>query len=243
LELLEHNGTRLRDLVVEQVARWSRVPGDPHGWRQIQTDFGAWLHHANRWLTTLVDRMVVRLPESAEASAADPAGVLTEPYWLLAVQDDGGPREILPQRQSRLNEPVVNWVPDLSIYYLRKVRILNGLHTAMVAMAGERGWGATVAEVLSNAAAREWLQELLQEEILPVLRPRVPDVDAYAAAIWRRLENPAFQHRLADIALNHSAKLAVRLQPTLLEFQSLFGRTPPRLAALCSRSAESECAR
>ena len=50
--------------------------------------------------------------------------------------------------------------------------------------------------------------------------------------VFERFANPWIEHRLADIALAHEAKLAARLAPTLAEYQTRFGKSPPLLAEL-----------
>jgi tagaturonate reductase len=45
-----------------------------------------------------------------------------------------------------------------------------------------------------------------------------------------RFRNPFQRHLLKNITLNHDAKLKVRIEPTIHEFQSIYGREPKRLA-------------
>ena len=77
-----------------------------------------------------------------------------------------------------------------------------------------------------------WLEGLLFEEIVPVLEGRCADPEGFARTTLDRFRNPFLEHQLSAIALNHEAKVAVRLSPTLEEFRERFGREPERLAAL-----------
>jgi mannitol-1-phosphate/altronate dehydrogenase len=43
------------------------------------------------------------------------------------------------------------------------------------------------------------------------------------------LRNPFLAHKLADIAMNHAAKVEVRLRPTREEYLKIFGRAPQKL--------------
>jgi tagaturonate reductase len=65
--------------------------------------------------------------------------------------------------------------------------------------------------------------------VVPVLEGRVEGPAEFARQTLERFDNPFIEHKLADIAVNHAAKVAVRLVPTRDEFQAQFGRTPPLL--------------
>jgi tagaturonate reductase len=175
------------------------------------------------WLNNLVDCMVTNPPADHPLAAKDPLLVHAEPYALWAI-------ERLPNRAvSLFAHPAIRLVDDLSPYYLRKVRILNGLHTAMVGKFLDAGF-ETVQQVLADRQAVRWVRDLLYEEIVPTIAWRVEGVAAFADETFDRLRNPFLAHRLADIALNHADKLRVRLQPTQEEYVRLFGRSPRRLA-------------
>jgi tagaturonate reductase len=221
LELVENNATCLLSLVREQATLWPAT---------AKPGFYEWLGTTNRWLNNLVDRIVVSVTDAPPWPGVDPLAVVAEPYRKLFVQDDAGPRDVLPQHE------MIDWVPDLRPAFLRKVRILNGLHTAMVAHALPRGF-ETVRQVMDDADERGWLESLLQEEILPALAWRGIDASAFAADVLERFENPFFQHRLADIARGHSHKLKTRIQPTIDDFREAFGRMPAKLASCMDQPA------
>ena len=65
--------------------------------------------------------------------------------------------------------PAILRTADVKPYFLRKVRILNGAHTALVAKVGLKRF-ETVREALDDDATRSWLERLLFEEIVPTLR-------------------------------------------------------------------------
>ena len=213
LELVEYNAARLLELVRQQATLWPATR---------DAGFLKWLETENRWLSNLVDRIVVGVTDPQPWSSNDPLAVVAEPFRMLAVEDDGQSRDVLP------NHDMVRWVPDLDRWFLRKVRILNGLHTAMVAHSLPRGF-ATVLEAVSDTAERAWLDALLNEEILPALDTRGFDERAFAAEVMERFENPFFEHRLADIAVGHDNKLMTRIAPTIEDFRNHLGRTPERL--------------
>ena len=211
-ELIERNAIRLRELVDRQAERWS-----------LDGAFRTWLVERCLWLNNLVDCMVTPPPADHPLTAEDPLFTSAEPYALWAIEKPAG-REV-----GLFRHPAIRVVDDLGPFYLRKVRILNGLHSAMVAKFLPAGF-ETVQDVLRNAAAVRWVRALLFEEIVPTIAYRVDDVAEFADETFDRLRNPFMRHRLADIALNHAAKAQVRLRPTHDEYHKLFGRTPPKLA-------------
>ena len=218
-ELVERNGTTLRALCLEQAARWN-----------LPADLVDYVRAGNRWFNSLVDRIVSGRPAEHPLLAADPLLTAAEPYALWAVEatDAGGRADpaALPFRH-----PAVEAVADVQPFSLRKIRLLNGAHSALVCKALPLGIG-TVREAVEHPAVGPWLRDLLFEEIVPVLEGRVADPRAFAEQTLERFANPFLHHRLADIALNHEAKLKTRLVPTFEDYKAKFGRPPARLAAI-----------
>ncbi|HEY1066636.1 MAG TPA: hypothetical protein VGE52_11020 [Pirellulales bacterium] len=213
-ELIERNADKLRSLVLDLAVAW----GKP-------TEFHHWLTSEVLWLENLVDRMVTA-PSSPHAEAGDdPLVVQVEPFALWAI------KRPTPGWSWPWPHPAIEVVDELSPYYLRKVRILNGLHSAMVAKFRPLGF-ETVQQVAGDEAAMEWLLGLLYEEIVPTIAHRADDVAKFARQTLDRYANPFLAHKLSDIALNHEAKVAVRLRPTYDEYTSLFGKHPKRLSEI-----------
>lgn len=212
-ELLEGNGGRLLGLVVRQAEQWS-----------LSEALMEWLRSECRWHDTLVDR-IVSAPSSQDALAAsDPLFAVAEPFalWLIEGLDGPGPLA---------EHPAVQFVERLEPYYLRKVRILNGAHTALVARARPLGF-ETVREAVLDPEVGGWLKSLLMEEIVPTLEGRTEGAEQFALDALQRFANPFLEHRLADIALHHDVKLQTRLAPTLEEYRQRFGRAPRRLSEI-----------
>ena len=209
-ELVERNAETLKGLVLEQIAKWK------------QTDARGYVEACD-WRNNLVDCIVSDVAGDHELSG-HPLAVQAEPFALLAVD---GP---IP-----LDHPAVRVVDDLDPIALRKVRILNGVHTAMVArFSSEYGDGSfvTVQDALADDAAREWVRGVLFEEIVPPIADRVDDAEGFARATLERFANPFLSHKLSDIALNHETKVQTRLQPTIADYEATFGQPPARLAAI-----------
>jgi tagaturonate reductase len=214
-ELVDANADVLRGLVFEQAQRW-RLPDV----------LMAWLDSECRWVNTLVDRIVSGRPASHPLLHVDALLTVTEPFALWAIQDDG--------RLGFLEHDAIERVPDITPYSLRKVRILNGAHTALVARALPMGI-ETVGAAIGHDDVDKWLHQLLEEEILPALGDRVEGADDFAAATFERFANPWLEHRLADIALHHETKLQTRLQPSFDDYVNRFGEKPPLLAQILGR--------
>ena len=107
---------------------------------------------------------------------------------------------------------------DIRPYRERKVRILNGTHTAMAAVGPLVGC-RTVLDAVQHPAVGAYLRHLLDDEVLPSLpAPEDPaELQQYAAAILDRFRNPALHHLLADIRLNALAKWRTRNLPVVLD--------------------------
>jgi len=211
-ELIERNADRLRDLVLTQAKRWS-----------LPAPFADWVGKGCLWLNSLVDCIVTMPPADHPLAARDRMLVCAEPYALWAIgRPPGTDPGLWPH-------PAMHVVDDMTPYFLRKVRILNGTHSAMVAKFKRAGF-ETVQQVMADREAVRWVRGLMYEEIVPVLAYRVDDVGAFADQTFDRLRNPFQAHKLADIAAHHAEKVKVRLQPTHDEYLRLFGRPPRRLA-------------
>ncbi|RMG00280.1 MAG: altronate dehydrogenase [Planctomycetota bacterium] len=224
-ELLDRNAKRLKRLVLEQAER-----------EGADDDLMDYVTMECRWCNTLVDRIVTP-PKSDEPLADDPLAAVAEPFAAWYIEQL--PQKPLPPEAPRLPSifdvlaahPAVSCVADVEAYSLRKVRILNGAHTALVAYALPKGF-TTVRESISDAHVRSWLEGLLFEEILPAVEDRVEDAESFARAVLERFANPFLEHRLEDIALHHETKLKTRLLPSFEDYKRRFDRTPDRLAAI-----------
>jgi tagaturonate reductase len=210
---LEGNGGRLLGLVVEQAKRWN-LPGE----------LVEWVRGECRWHDALVDR-IVSAPSPQDALArSDPLFAVAEPFALWLIEGSTSPGPLAEHR-------AVELVERLEPYYLRKVRILNGAHTALVAKARPMGF-ETVREAVLDPEVGAWLRALLTEEIVPALEGRTDRPEQFALDTLERFANPFLDHRLADIALHHDVKMQTRLAPTIEEFRERFGREPRLLSEI-----------
>lgn len=218
-ELIEGNGPKLRDLVLEQGRRWG-----------LGSAFEEYVTRACRFASTLVDRIVTGKPAAEAGLPDDPLLTAAEPFALWAIEAgtiEAGDTGKFPM----FTHPAIKIVEDLQPYSLRKIRILNGAHTALVCHALPRGF-ATVREAVSDPEIGAWLSRLLAEEVVPVLAGRVDGPEEYARETLERFANPFLVHKLSDIALNHPAKLKTRLLSTYRDYKAQFGKEPVEIARL-----------
>jgi tagaturonate reductase len=214
-ELIEDNGRRLRDLVLADARR-----------RHVDRSLVDRIVGSNVWAVTLVDRITTAPAPGDQAAQGEPFAVVVEPYasWVV----EGSSAEGLP------DHPAVQRTADVLPFALRKIRILNGAHTALVARTRDTPI-VLVREAMDDPDIASWLEDLLVEEVVPALGERITDGAAYVRIVLERFRNPFQDHRLGDIAAGHAGKLALRLVPTYHEYIARFGRPPRRLAALLAR--------
>ncbi|MFC5470491.1 tagaturonate reductase [Cohnella suwonensis] len=208
-ELLERNGDELKRCVLRYAEDW----GYPESFRE-------WVLTGNRFLNSLVDRIVTGHPGEQARSWFEEWGYedamldTAEPYHFWAIEAEPELDDEFPLRAAGLN---VHWVADLKPYQLRKVRILNGAHTLMTPLALLHGV-SIVRDVMQHPRFGAFVKEAVEREIVPAIPLPQDELTAYAATVYERFLNPFIDHRLADIAMNGLSKFKVRLLPTLLHY-------------------------
>jgi tagaturonate reductase len=214
-ELFEHNADTLRRLLLQLAQSW-----------RLSGNFADWLQQACTWHNSLVDRIITAQPSDDPRVRDDALAVVGEPYSLWAIETAAGAPELF-------RHPAVRFTTDHLPFFLRKVRILNAAHTALVGKAQAKGI-RLVREAMVDPEIEAWLRTLLFEEIVPVLEGRVEAPARFAQETLERFRNPFLDHKLSDIATYHEAKVKIRLMPTRDEYRARFGHTPPLLdEAIC----------
>lgn len=218
-ELVEDNGDRLRAIVRQLAERWS-----------LETAFLRWLD-AVPFCNTLVDRIVQGAPTAEQSRELD--GILgyddalvtvCEPYRLFAIE---APAEVRDRLRFAEGDPGVVMTDDVAPYRERKLRLLNGTHTALVSIALLAGC-STVGEALAHPLVGPLVRTVLLDEIVPTVR--VPDAGAFAHEVLERFANPFMRHALWDITLQGGTKWRVRLVPVIEAYARRHGRAPRGLA-------------
>jgi tagaturonate reductase len=215
-ELLEHNADKLLAVVLQLAETWG-----------LSEALRNWLQTECVWLNTLVDRIVAATPTDHPLFQKDPLLTAAEPFAFWAIQEK-------PMAGLFIRHPAIVRATDIQPYFLRKVRILNAAHTALVCQARPRGFH-TVREAVEDPELGAWLNRLLFEEIVPTLEGRVDGPEMFARQTLERFRNPFLEHKLSDIALHHEMKVKVRLVPTRDEFVARFHRRPALLDEVLAR--------
>ena len=215
-ELIEKNGEALRACILRYAAGWCLGEG-----------FARWVERENVFCNTLVDRIVTGYPkdEAIDLGYEDRMLNTSELFHLWVIE---GPRSLLaelPFDRTNLNVVVTD---DLELYRTRKVRILNGAHTAMIPYAMLEGI-ETVGECMDNAVMADFVRACVFEEIIPTLDLPREELEAYAHSVFERFRNPCIRHLCASISLNSVSKFKVRVLPSLLEYIRRTGRMPAHL--------------
>jgi tagaturonate reductase len=206
-ELFEHNADKLRGLVLQLAGKW-----------QLSDTVRRFIERECVWVNTLVDRIVSGTPRQHSLLAEDGLLIEAEPFAFWAV-------ETRDPRFQFFQHPAVHSVPDVMPYFLRKVRILNAAHTALVNKCRGKPF-VTVRDAVTNAEVLQWLRHLIFDEIVPTLGQRAPDAVRFGEQTLERFQNPFLEHKLADIAAYHEAKVRIRLMTTRDEYRAQFGREP-----------------
>lgn len=213
-ELIDNNGKALQSCVLRYAQQW-----------KLGEAFYEWVIRENNFCSTLVDRIVTGYPKAEAAALCQELGWedrlldTAEPYHLWVIEGDCEAE--LPLRRAGVN---VVWTNDVSPYKKRKVRVLNGAHTAMVFPALLCGL-KTVGEALRDEQVSGFLNKALFSYILPALGD-TEDNRAFAYDVLERFRNPYIQHQLRSIALNSVSKFSVRVLPTMLDCREKDGVFP-----------------
>lgn len=207
-ELIENNGSRLKEYVLRHVAN-----------AHLPAEFTTWINESCIFCNTLVDRIVPGFPkdnigEIREETGYDDKAVVTgEFFHLWAIGGEGYEKvqRLLPLNRAGLN---VMFMPSITDFRDKKVRILNGSHTALVPVALQLGC-TTVLEAFSNPLVNRFVKEMVNREVLPMIAGNPDELQQFAEAILERFYNPYIKHMLTSIALNSLSKWEARNWPTV----------------------------
>jgi tagaturonate reductase len=101
----------------------------------LSADFVAWLHNANHFCNSLVDRIVPGSPDAAtneeicaQLGYADSLMIISEVYSLWAIQGGSKVKEVLSFAPADKGVIIAG---DIEIYRELKLRLLNGTHTLL----------------------------------------------------------------------------------------------------------------
>lgn len=216
-ELIDNNADNLKKCILKYADLWN-----------LGDRFKVWLESENHFCNTLVDRIVTGYPKDEVSELIEKIGYedklidTAEIFHLWVIQ--GNFENELPFCKAGYN---IVWTDDVTPYKKRKVRILNGAHTSMVLAAHLYGL-ETVGECMKDETISAFMHKCVFDEIVPTLGGSDDD-KAFAEAVCERFSNPFIKHKLLSIALNSVSKFKVRVLPSILEYNRLFGKLPAAL--------------
>jgi len=217
-ELIDRNGDKLKEIVLQYAKLWDLEP-----------EFAAWVENKNHFCCTLVDRINTGYPKDnlPDLGYEDNLINTSEYFHLWVIEGAQELSEELPFHKMGLN---VIWTKDLERYRTRKVRILNGAHTSTVAYALLSGV-PTVREAMEDETLHAHIRQCVFDEIIPTVTTLTKEeLESYAEDVLQRFANPHIKHFWADISLNSVSKFKVRVLPSLIGYYEKFGKAP---AGLC----------
>lgn len=213
-ELIKDNARALEHCVKETAKRWN-----------LPEAFLKWVDDHCYFCTTLVDRIVTGYDKALSEKYGDPMLDICEPFALWVIEEKSEIRHILPLDKAGL--PVV-FTDDVTPYRERKVRILNGAHTATVLAAYLAG-KSIVRECMQDEAISDFMKKCVYEEIIPTLTLDKDDVNSFAEQVFERFANPFIDHALLSISLNSVSKFKARLLGSFADYYKNEGKLPRRI--------------
>ena len=178
--------------------------------------------------STSIDRITPKTTAAEIALVRDETGwedrspVVTEPFRDWVISGD------FPAGRPEWERAGARFVDDIDPFERRKLWLLNGSHS-FLAYAGRARGHETVAQAIADPQLRAWVQELWDEASRHLTEPHLA-LDDYRAALLDRFDNARIQHLLAQIGMDGTTKLRMRIAPVLLA-----ERTAGRDGAACVR--------
>lgn len=221
VELIGNNADELFRCVEKYIDLW-----------QLPEAFREWNRTENFYCNTLVDRIVSGFPRDEAlrerlwklVGERDDLLSVAEPFGLWVIENKGKIADLLPAGHHNID---IILTDDIAYYKKRKVRVLNGSHTNLVA-AGLLSGAETVYDCMTNETLYRFFLASL-EEIVPFVSSDRSMTERFAADVEERFRNPYLNHQLTSIALNSISKWRARVLPTFRDFFAANGRIPEHL--------------
>ena len=174
----------------------------------------AWIESEVAFPSSVVDRITPKTTPEARRFVEERFGIadgwplIAEPYSQWILEDD------FSNGRPALEEVGVQLVDDVAAYQRMKKRLLNGGHCALGYIGLLAGYERT-DEAMNDPAIRGYLQDLLCDEISPLLG-EVPGIDLgdYIDTLLDRFANPGVGDQLSRLAERGSVKMPSYLLPS-----------------------------
>ncbi len=222
VELIDNNATELKACVDKYIALWN-----------LSKEFKDWNDTQNFYCNTLVDRIVSGAPKTQEdreylynkIGEKDELVSIGEPFGLWAVEKKGDIAKYVIEGTNNID---VVLTENIGYYKKRKVRVLNGSHTNIVPVGLYRG-AITVYDCMQDEFLSKFLEETLENEIIPFVSDDVSATTEFAKSVTDRFGNPFLNHQLTSIALNSISKWRARNLPSFSDYYAKNGKIAPNL--------------
>lgn len=222
VELIDKNADNLFSCVEKYAKAWG-----------YSEEFIKWNREKNFYCNTLVDRIVSGYPKTAEDVSStdavigyhDPLMTIGEHFGLWAVEKKGNIDKYIEDGTHGID---VVLAESIDYYKKRKVRVLNGSHTNLVARGLIEGC-ETVYDCMNNEQLLAFVEDTLNEEINPFVSSDLDATRKFADEVITRFKNPYLNHRLISISLNSISKWAARDLPSFKDYYEKHGKIPERL--------------
>ena len=223
VELIDNNADQLAKCVDMYIDLW-----------KLPDEFKKWNKENNFYCNTLVDRIVSGYPKTAEdkeyieklIGEKDELVSIGEPFGLWAVEKKGEIDKYIKDGSHGIDVVLTN---DINYYKKRKVRVLNGSHTNIVPV-GLLSGAVTVYDCMTNDKLKKFLNETLDEEIIPFVSDDINATKEFADSVTDRFMNPYLNHQLTSIALNSISKWRARNLPSFKDYYLKHGKIAKNLA-------------
>lgn len=218
-ELVDDNGAKLHECVMRYVKLWG-----------LEEEFASWIEEKNVFCTTLVDRIVTGSPRARAKEYADRVGYLdslfdiAEPFGLWVIENKGRISELLGSSST----PEIIFTSDVKPYKVRKVRLLNAVHTCMVPPAFLTG-NDNVLSAVTSPVMGKFISEIMDEELGRTVALPEAEIKSFSNSVVSRFRNTALDHRLLSISLNSVSKYRERVLDAMHEYVAKFGKLPQRM--------------
>ncbi|ALJ05924.1 altronate oxidoreductase [Pseudalgibacter alginicilyticus] len=219
-ELINHNAETLKKIILKYIVEWN-----------LGSAFKTWVLEHSSFHSTLVDRIVPGYPKdeieiyNAQLHYKDNLIVASEAFLLWVIEGGDDLKAKLPFNKTNLDVKIVD---DMQPYRTRKVRILNGAHTAMVPFSLLYG-NKTVKESVDNKFTGDFINKAVYNEISETLEMEKDELNNFIDEVFDRFRNPFIIHNLSTIALNSISKFKVRVLPSLLDYVDIYKKVPTNL--------------
>lgn len=220
-ELIDKNGTNLKKCILNYAKDWN-----------LPAEFTAWINESNLFVNTLVDRIVAGYPRAEAAKIEAELGYndnlidCGEIFHFFVIEGPQSLSKELPLIDAGLQVVITD---NQTPYRTRKVRFLNGAHTADV-LAASLGGLTFVDEMMNDPDFGRMVCKAINDEIFYTVQLPEEEKRFFADSVIERFKNPFAQHRLLSISLNSVSKWKVRVMPSLLDYVQMKGRLPEVLA-------------